>query len=73
MGHMARAGADTTPQQAASPAETCNYVADLALEMRALCKHNDLNHLAYLFEIVFIEASEEALKLKAPAQASTDE
>lgn len=73
MGHMARAGADTTPQQAASPAETCNYVADLALEMRALCKHYDLNHLAYLFEIVFIEASEEALKLKAPAQASTDE
>ena len=73
MGHMARAGADATPQQAASPAETCDYVADLALELRALCKQNNLNHLAYLFEIVFIEASDEALRLKAPARASTDE
>ena len=73
MGHMARAGADATPQQAASPAETCYYVADLALELRALCKQSNLNHLAYLFEIVFIEASDEALRLKTPARASTDE
>lgn len=51
---------DDQPDQA----EICQYVADMALELRSLCKQNNADYLAYLLEIVFIEASENATRKK---------
>ena len=41
-------------------AEVSQYVADMSLELRSLCKARNMNYLAYLLEIVFLEASEQA-------------
>jgi hypothetical protein len=38
------------------------YVADMSLELRSLCKARNLNYLAYLLEIVFIEANEHVIR-----------
>ncbi len=72
MGHIARAGANATTQPAANPAEICEYLAELALEMRTLCKQHHLSHLAYLMEIVYVEATEQAISLKTSPPQSTD-
>jgi hypothetical protein len=56
-----------------SRAEICNYVADMALELRSMCKHNDLGYLSYLMEIVFIEATEQSTRINSARQPSTDE
>ncbi len=44
-------------------AEVSQYVADMSLELRSLCKSQNLNYLAYLLEIVFIEANEQTNRL----------
>ncbi len=38
--------------------EVTDYVAELAMELRNICKDSNQAYLAYLLEIVFIEASE---------------
>ena len=56
----------------ASRAEVSNYVADMALELRSMCKQNDLGYLAYLMEIVFIEATEQSTRINSAKLPSTD-
>ena len=50
--------ADPVPRS--QGAEVSQYVADMSLELRSLCKAQDMNYLAYLLEIVFLEANEQA-------------
>jgi len=55
-----------------SRAEVCNYMADMALELRSMCKQSDLGYLSYLMEIVFIEATEQSTRLNSARQTSSD-
>lgn len=50
----------TSLAQLPADSEVCQYVADMALELRGICKNNNENYLAYLLEIVFIEANSQA-------------
>jgi hypothetical protein len=52
--------------------EVCQYVADMALELRTLCKQNDAKYLSYLLEIVFIEANEELIRQRQANAPSAD-
>lgn len=52
--------------------DVCQYVADMALELRSLCKEHDAKYLAYLLEIVFIEANEEVNRQRMAHLPSTD-
>lgn len=45
----------------------------MALELRGLCKQNDMGYLAYLLEIVFIEANRQLAKLMTPQTPSADD
>ena len=55
-----------------SRAEVCNYMADMVLELRSMCKQNDLGYLSYLMEIVFIEATEQATRINAAERSLSD-
>jgi hypothetical protein len=52
--------------------DVCQYVADMALELRSLCKEHDAKYLAYLLEIVFIEANEEVNRQRMAELPSAD-
>jgi len=55
-----------------SRAEVCNYVANMALELRSMCKQSDLGYLSYLMDIGFIEATEQSTRLNSARQTSSD-
>jgi hypothetical protein len=73
MKQSAKVEAHATSQQPVNPSATCQYVADMALELRVLCKQSDLSHLAYLLEIVFIEANGHLATIKALEKASPND
>ena len=62
MKHSVKDLGETGGGSGASQRDVSDYVAGMALELRTLCKNNDLSYLAYLLEIVFIEASEQSLR-----------
>ncbi len=64
---------DATSQQPVNASDACQYVADMALELRGLCKQNDLGYLAYLLEIVFIEANGQLARMMTPQTPSADD
>lgn len=53
--------------------DVCQYVADMALELRSLCQEYDVKYLAYLLEILFIEANEEVNRQRMAQRPSVDE
>lgn len=55
-----------------NPIDMCEYVAEMSLELRNMCKQSGQPYLAYLLEIVFAEATDIGTKarIKAQSQAS---
>ena len=45
----------------------------MALELRSLCQEYDAKYLAYLLEILFIEANEEVNRQRMAQRPSVDE
>jgi hypothetical protein len=53
----------STPGGRPAPAETAAYIADLATELTGMARAADLGILAYLLDIVRLEAETNASKL----------
>ena len=55
--------------QKINPIEICEYVAEMSLELRNMCKQSGVPYLAYLLEIVFTEATDIGTRERIKAQS----
>jgi hypothetical protein len=53
--------------------DVCDYVAEMSLELRDLCKDTGQPYLAYLLEIVFSEASDASARVRMKQSQSSQE